>query len=166
MSLQVLCLFFNKLVCFFILNFVSYLYILDACMLVKSFQSCPTFYDPMNTGVLEWVAMPSSRGSSRSESESCSVMSYSLWPHELYSPWNSLGQNTGVGSLALLQGIFPTQELNPGLPHCRQILYQLSYQRSPHPGLKPTSLTSLPHWQTGSLPLVLPGKLTFVLTSY
>ena len=46
----------------------------------------------------------------------------------LYSPWNSPGQNTGVGSLSLLQGIFPSQGLNPGLPHCRQILYQLSHQ--------------------------------------
>ena len=41
----------------------------------------------------------------------------------LYSPWNSPGQNTGVGSLSLLQGIFPTQESNPGLLNCRQILY-------------------------------------------
>ena len=41
-------------------------------------------------------------------------------------PWNSPGQNTGVGSLSLLQGILPTQESNPGLPHCRQILCQLS----------------------------------------
>ena len=41
-------------------------------------------------------------------------------------------QNTGVDTLSLLQGIFPTQELNSGLPHCRQILYQLSYQGSPH----------------------------------
>ena len=48
------------------------------------------------------------------ESESHSVMSDSLWPHVLYSPWNSLGQNTGVGSLFLLQGIFP----NPGI-ECR-----------------------------------------------
>ena len=53
-----------------------------------------------------------------------------LWPHGLYSPQNSPGQNTGVGSLSLLQGIFPTQELNRGLLHCRQILYQLSYQES------------------------------------
>ena len=58
-------------------------------------------------------------------------MSDSLWPHGLYSPWNSPGQNTGVGSLSLLQGIFPTQELNPGLPYCRQILYQLSHKGSP-----------------------------------
>ena len=61
----------------------------------------------------------------------CSVLSDSLWPHGLHSPWNSPGQNTGVGSLSLLQGIFPTQGSNPGLPHCRQILYQLSHQGSP-----------------------------------
>ena len=66
-----------------------------------------------------------------SESESRSFVSDSLRPHGLYSPWNSLGQNTRVGSLSLLQGIFPTQELNQGLLHCRQILYHLSYQGSP-----------------------------------
>ena len=60
-----------------------------------------------------------------------SVVSDSLWPHGLYSPWNSPGQNTGVGSYSLLQDIFPTQELNPGLPHCRQILSQLSHEGSP-----------------------------------
>ena len=54
-----------------------------------------------------------------------------LWPHGLYIPWNSPGQNTGVGSLSFLQGIFPTQGSNPGLSHYRQILYQLSHQRSP-----------------------------------
>ena len=64
-------------------------------------------------------------------SESRSVVSDSLWPHELYSPWNSLCQNTGVGSLSLLQRMFPTQGSNPGLPHCRRILYQLSHKRSP-----------------------------------
>ena len=60
------------------------------------------------------------------ESESCSVRSNSLWPHGLYSPWNSPGRNTGAGSHSLLQRLFPTQGWNPGLPHCRQILYQLS----------------------------------------
>ena len=45
-------------------------------------------------------------------------------------PWNSPGQNTRVGSHCLLQGIFPTQGSNPGLPHCRWILYQLSHQGS------------------------------------
>ena len=55
----------------------------------------------------------------------------SLPPHGLYSPWNSPGQNTGVGSLSLLQGIFLAQGLNPGLPHCRWILYELSHKGSP-----------------------------------
>ena len=54
-------------------------------------------------------------------SESCSVVSDSLRPYGLYSLRNSSGQNTGVGS-------FPTQGSNPGLPHCRRILYQLSHQ--------------------------------------
>ena len=58
-------------------------------------------------------------------------MSDSLRPHGLNSPWNSPGQNTGVDSLSLLQGIFPTQRSNPGLPHCRQILYQLSNKGRP-----------------------------------
>ena len=58
-------------------------------------------------------------------------MSDSLRPQGLYSPWSSLGQNTGVSSLSLQQGIFPTKGLNPGLPHCRQILYKLSHQGSP-----------------------------------
>ena len=61
-------------------------------------------------------------------SESCSVVSDSLWPHGLYS---GVYQNTRVGSLSLLQGIFPTQGSNPGLPHCRWILYQLSHKGSP-----------------------------------
>ena len=64
-------------------------------------------------------------------SESYSVMSDSLRPHELYNPWNSPGQNAGECSLSLLQGIFPIQGSNPGLLHRRQILYQLSYQGSP-----------------------------------
>ena len=55
-------------------------------------------------------------------------MSDSLRSHGQYSPWNSLGKNTGVGSLSLLQGIFPNQVLNPGLLHCRGILYQLSHR--------------------------------------
>ena len=54
-----------------------------------------------------------------------------LHPHGLYSPWNSPGQNTGVGSFSLLQGIFPTQGSNRGLLHCRRILYQLSHKGSP-----------------------------------
>ena len=59
------------------------------------------------------------------------VVGNCLQPHGLYNPWNSPGQNTGVGSLSLLQGILPTQGLNPGLPHCTQILYHLSHKGSP-----------------------------------
>ena len=55
----------------------------------------------------------------------------------LYIPWNSPGQNTGVGSISLLQRIFPTQGSNPGLLHCRQMLYCLSHQGSPG-GIKVT----------------------------
>ena len=55
----------------------------------------------------------------------CDPMDY------IYSPWDSPGQNTGVGSLSLLHGIFPPQGSSLGLPHCRRILYQLSHQGSP-----------------------------------
>ena len=77
--------------------------------------------------ILEWVATPSSRGSSqpRDQTQSPTLQVDSL-------PSEPLGKfmNTGVGNLSLLQGIFPTQELNWGLLHCRQILYQLIYQGS------------------------------------
>ena len=76
-------------------------------------------------------SMICNKGSTRRESESRWVVSDSLWPHGLYIPWNSLGKNTGVGSLSLLKGIFPNQGLNPGLPHSSQILYQLSRKGSP-----------------------------------
>ena len=60
-----------------------------------------------------------------SENESHLVVSDSLQLHGLYSPWNFSGPNTGVSSLSLLQRIFPTPGSNPGLPHCRWILYHL-----------------------------------------
>ena len=67
--------------------------------------------------------------SNKSENESHSVMSNSLRLHGLYSSWNSPGQNTGVGSLS--SGSSRPSKLNWGLLHCRQILYQLSYEGSP-----------------------------------
>ena len=164
-------------------------------MHAKSLQLCPTLCYPMDCGPLgssvheilqarrlEWIAVPSSRGSSwsrdwthvslhllcwqagslplvppgkswhaadalyifaewmkvkcESESVSHTVMSDSLWRHELLParllcPWNYPGKNTGVGCHSLLQGIFSTQGSNPGLLHCRQILYCLRYQGSP-----------------------------------
>ena len=47
-----------------------------------------------------------------------------------FCPWDFLSKSTEVGYHFLLQGIFPTQGLNPGLPHCRQMLYRLSQQGS------------------------------------
>ena len=102
------------------------------------------------------------------ESESRSVVSNSLQPHGLYSPWNSPGQNTGVGSHSL-QGIFLTQGSNPGLIHCRWILYQLSYQGSPRilewvadpfssGSSQPRNQLGSPALQADSLPAELPGK--------
>ena len=70
------------------------------------------------------------------------VVSNSLRPRGLYSPWNSPGQNTGVGSLSLLHGIFPTQGSNLGLPHCRRSLYQLSTGRPKNTGVGSLSLPS------------------------
>ena len=66
-------------------------------------------------------------------------MSNSLRLHGLYSPWNSPGQNAEVGYLSLLQGIFPTQGLNPGLLHCKRILYQLSHREAQKCPLKVTN---------------------------
>ena len=72
---------------------------------VKAAQSCLTLCDPMIPKSHVWLLR--------------------------YSPWNFLGQDTGVGSLSRLQGVFPTQGSNPGLLHCRWILYQLSHKGSP-----------------------------------
>ena len=112
-------------------------------------QLCPTLSHPMDCSppgsslhgifqarVLEWVPLPSHKWDltklksffKEKENESFSVMSNPLQTARLLCPWNSLGHNTGVGSLSRLQGIFPAQGSNPGLPHCRQILYHLSYQ--------------------------------------
>ena len=54
-----------------------------------------------------------------------------IWPTRLLCPWNSSGKNTAGFGPALLWGIFPTQRSNPGLLHCRQILYHLRHQESP-----------------------------------
>ena len=76
-------------------------------------QSCPTLCDPVD----------------------CSLPGF-------LCPWDSPGKTTGVGYHFLLQGIFPTQELNPGLLHCRQIPYQLSYKGSPKNAQTTTQLHS------------------------
>ena len=78
--------------------------------------------------ILEWIAMPSSRGSSQPRDHT----QVSHIAGRFFTIWATRKpKNTGVGSLFLLQEIFPTQGSNPGLPHCRQILYCLSHQGSP-----------------------------------
>ena len=99
-----------------------------------SFPSSGDFPDPgieSGSPALQEDSLLSQPPGTPKGSESRSVVSDYLRPHRLYSLWNSPGQNPGVGSLSLLQGIFPTQGSNPGLPHCRQILYQLSHKGSP-----------------------------------
>ena len=95
---------------------------------VKVIQSCPTFCNPMEfSRPLEWVAIPFSRGSSQPRNQtlvSCTVGRLPVEPQ-------GKPKNTGVGSLSFLQQIFPTQESNWGLLHCRRILYQLNYEGSP-----------------------------------
>ena len=82
----------------------------------------PTF-ELLNSGVNKFTL----KLKSVQVSESPLVVFDSLQSHGLFSPWNSPGQNTEVGSLSLLQRIFPTQGSNTGLPHRRQTLYQLSH---------------------------------------
>ena len=106
---------------------------------VKVTQSRPTLqpygevHGILQARTLEWVAFPFSRGSSQSRSPM-------LQADSLPAESQGMPKNTGVGSLSLLQGIFPTQELNRGLLHCRQILYHLSYQGSPGKGFPSTSV--------------------------
>ena len=102
---------------------------------VKGVQLCLTLCDPMDhtahgilqAKILEWVAFPFSKGSSqpRDRTQVSHIAADSLPAEPPGKP-----RNTGVGSLSLLQGIFLTQELNWGLLHCRQSLYQLSYRGS------------------------------------
>ena len=103
---------------------------------VKVAQLCLTLCDPMDCTVLgilqarilERVAFPFSRDLPNPEIQ---PRSPTLQADYLPAEPQGKPKNTGVGSLSLLQEIFPTQGLNPGLLHCRQILYQLSYQGSP-----------------------------------
>ena len=109
------------------------------CTVAIIAQPCLTLCDPMDyrvhgilqARILEWVAVPFSRGSSQLRD----------WPKALALQADSLPaepsgkpKNTEVGSLSLLQWIFPSQAMNQGLLHCRQILYQLNYQGSPFKG--------------------------------
>ena len=99
---------------------------------VKVAQSCLTVYNPMGYTVhefsrpVEWVDFPSSRGSS--QPRDWTMVSHIASGFFLLVEPPGKPKNTGVGSLSFLQRIFPTQESNWSVLHCRQILYQLSYQ--------------------------------------
>ena len=119
----------------------------------------------LQASILEWLAIPFSK----SESESQSIMSKSLQPHGLYSPWNSPGHHTGVGSLSLLQGIFPTQRSNPGLLHCRHVLYQLSYhcsQRMPQYQGDSGQKVLVPATLFRSTPLLCQTRISILSTDF
>ena len=113
---------------------------------VKVAQSCSTVCNPMDytvlgilqARILEWVAFPFSGGSSKPKDRTqiSRIVANSLAAEPQGKP-----KKTGVGSLSLLQGVFPTQESNWGLLHCRRIIYQLSYEK---PKWK-----SLPLWREG-----------------
>ena len=91
-------------------------------------HQAPLYIKILQARILEWVAMPSSRDlpNPGTEPSSPTLQAVSLLTESPRKP-----QNTGMGRLSLLQGIFPTQELNWDLLHCRCVLYQLSYQGSP-----------------------------------
>ena len=110
-------------------------------MLCLVIQLCPTLCDPMDCSppgssvhgilqvrILEWIALPSSRGSSQPRGR---TRSPALQADSLSSEPPGKPMNATVGNLSFLQGIFLTWESNRGLLHCRRILYQLSCQGSP-----------------------------------
>ena len=105
-------------------------------------QSCPTLSDPMDCSppgssvcgifqarVLEWGAIAFSSLIMQLCLNLCNPMDCSIPGSSVYGDYP--GKNTRVGCHALLQGIFPTQGSNPGLPHWRQIIHSLSHQGSP-----------------------------------
>ena len=108
----------------------AYSFFLAPCIL---HGLCPQEIVNMSNSLSVTVSSMSSPGLTQSSDfiawcESHSVVSDSLRPQ-----WNSPSQNTGLSSLSLIQRIFPTQELNPGLPHYRWILYQLSHKENLYP---------------------------------
>ena len=155
-----------------------------AATAAKSLQSCPTLCDPRDgsppgspvPGILQartWTGLPFPSPMHESEKGkwSCWVMSDSERPHglqptRLLHPWDSPGKSTGVWCHFLLQEIFPTQELNLGLLHCRQMLYHLSHQGSNHSISASSALLVVAYtWITVVLN-DLPWKWTGIILSF
>ena len=101
----------------------SYSAVLSHCSLPGS-----SVHGIFQARILEWVVMPSSRGSSQPRVK---PKSPSLQANSLLSETPGKPKNTGLGSLSLLQGIFLTKESNQSLLPCKWMLHQLSYQESP-----------------------------------
>ena len=99
--------------------YISIKFICIYIVKVKVAQSCPTLCDPVDY-IVHVIPNPGIK-----------PMSPALQADSLQAETQRKPKNIGVGSLSLLQQIFPTQGLNQGLLHCRWILYQLSYQGSP-----------------------------------
>ena len=93
--------------------------------------------------------------------QSClTLQPHGLYPARLLCPWDSPGKNTGVGCHALLQGIFPTQGSNPGLPHCKRILYQLKEAK---PSKSSRELVTIPWHLMKSVPKVTKQMVNIVI---
>ena len=111
----------------------AFVYVLSCFQLFETpwtvARQTPLSMGILQTGILEWVAMPPPPGDLRNQASN-KPRSPTLQADSLPSEPPGKPKNNGVGSLSLLQRIFPIQESNQGLLHCRRILYQLSYQGS------------------------------------
>ena len=110
------------------------------CDLCTVACQAPRFMRILQVRILEWVSTPFSRGSSQPR-ERTHVSPIAGRFFKIRKP-----MNTGVGSLSLLQGIFPTQESNQGLLHWRWVLHQLSYEESPRISCRFLLQESSPPW--------------------
>ena len=110
--------------------------------------------------ILEWVATPHPPPG-HLPNPGIKARSPTLQEESLPSVPPGKPKNTGVGSLSLLQGLFPTQESNPGLPHCRQILYQLNYQYLPQKYLLEI-FTKMSHKKKTEKPVRCVTRLSFL----
>ena len=121
-------------ICQWIFLLVRYFGCFHVLVIVKSFNehwgAC-IFSNQVFLWIYAWNGIAAAAAAAKSLQlcpTLCNPTEPVLPPTRLLHPWNSPGKNTGVGCHFLLQGIFLTQGLNPGLLHCRQILYQLSYK--------------------------------------
>ena len=112
---------------------------LTLCDLMRCSLPGSSVHGILQARILEWIAIPFSRGSSQPrDGAQVSHIAGTFFPEIAGKP-----KNTGVGSLSLLQGIFLTQGSKWGLLLCWWMLYQLSYQRSPNILIEPVVFNML-----------------------